>query len=63
MIFLITMIKIESIILLGLTGFFVYRFTLKTLKSLTQKDLYQLIPKTWKKQIEEQSFINYVSNL
>lgn len=61
--FLFTVLKIESIILLCLTGCFTYAYLAKKLGSLTEKDFIHLLPKKMKKHIEEKSFADYLSTL
>jgi hypothetical protein len=51
-VFLFTVLKVQSVILLLLSGCFGYVYLIKTIQSLTQRDLMQLLPKKIKKHIE-----------
>jgi hypothetical protein len=46
-----------------MTIIFSYQYIKKVIKGLSYNDLLQLIPKKWKKQIQEKSFIDFVGNL
>ncbi len=46
-----------------MTIIFSYQYIQKVIKALSYNDLLQLIPKKWKKQLEQKSFIDYLGNL
>ncbi len=61
--FLLTVLRLESLILLSISAYFCYVYCVKSIQSLTQKDLIQLLPKKIKKHIQEKSLADYVASL